>query len=205
MSKKKDHILDVAEALFANHGFEGTTTRAISEKAQVNIAMLSYYFGSKEKLLQASLDRYANAVFELLDKIRKEVPEPEERVKKWNIAYLDFAFNNPRPIIISSRERSLLNDRPEILENIENVTMQITNYVYETIEQGKKSGVFKDVDTYLTMHTLGKTIDTLIVEHVWIKRSMKIETQNSDELYPREFVDRIRNHLISLIEEYLIK
>ncbi len=205
MSKKKDHILDVAETLFANHGFEGTTTRAISEKAQVNIAMLSYYFGSKEKLLQASLDRYANAVFDLLDKIRKEIPDPAERVKRWNITYMEFAFKNPRPIIISSRERSLLNDRPDILDNIENVTKQITNYVHETIEQGKQSGAFKDVDTFLTMHTLAKTIDTLIVENVWIKRSMNIETSNSSELYPDEFVERVKKHMINLIDVYLIK
>ncbi len=49
---KEENILFCAEKLFAEKGFEGTSTREISKEANVNISMISYYFGSKEKLLQ---------------------------------------------------------------------------------------------------------------------------------------------------------
>ncbi len=48
---KKHIILEKAEALFAELGFSGTSVREIAKAADVNVAMISYYFGSKEKLL----------------------------------------------------------------------------------------------------------------------------------------------------------
>lgn len=46
-------ILDVAEQLFAEHGFEGTSLRDITQTAAVNLAAVNYHFGSKEGLFQA--------------------------------------------------------------------------------------------------------------------------------------------------------
>lgn len=50
-SDKQIHILDVAEKLIAKKGFEGTSIRDISSEANINVAMISYYFGSKEKMM----------------------------------------------------------------------------------------------------------------------------------------------------------
>ena len=50
---KQINILQIAEKQFAEHGFDGTSIRDISKEAKINIAMISYYFGSKEKLLEA--------------------------------------------------------------------------------------------------------------------------------------------------------
>ena len=50
-TKKQIQILDVAEELIAKKGFEGTSVRDISAKANINVAMISYYFGSKEKMM----------------------------------------------------------------------------------------------------------------------------------------------------------
>ena len=51
-SEKQIQILEVAEKLFAENGYDGTSIRHISKKAGINIAMISYYFGSKDKLLK---------------------------------------------------------------------------------------------------------------------------------------------------------
>src|SRR6478609_8294465 len=50
---KQVQIMETAEILFAEKGFNGTSVRDIAEKAHVNLAMISYYFGSKDKLLEA--------------------------------------------------------------------------------------------------------------------------------------------------------
>lgn len=49
--KKQINILNAAEELIAKKGFEKTTVREIAEKANVNVAMISYYFGSKEQMM----------------------------------------------------------------------------------------------------------------------------------------------------------
>ena len=53
----KDRILDAAESLFMEHGFEATSLRAITAAAGVNLASVNYHFGSKEVLFQAVLTR----------------------------------------------------------------------------------------------------------------------------------------------------
>lgn len=53
----KSKILDAAEELFMEHGFEATSLRLITTAAVVNLAAVNYHFGSKEELFQAVLTR----------------------------------------------------------------------------------------------------------------------------------------------------
>lgn len=53
----KERILDAAERLFASEGFHNTSLRAITGAAGVNLASVNYYFGSKESLMEAIVDR----------------------------------------------------------------------------------------------------------------------------------------------------
>lgn len=49
---KKELIKDVSLYLFSEKGFEATSIRQIAHALNINIAMISYYFGSKENLLE---------------------------------------------------------------------------------------------------------------------------------------------------------
>jgi AcrR family transcriptional regulator len=53
----REKLLDAAEALFMEHGFEATSLRAITAAADVNLAAVNYHFGSKEELFQSVLTR----------------------------------------------------------------------------------------------------------------------------------------------------
>jgi AcrR family transcriptional regulator len=53
----KQRILNAAEYLFSHEGFHGTSLRAITGKAAVNLASVNYHFGSKELLLEEVLKR----------------------------------------------------------------------------------------------------------------------------------------------------
>jgi len=59
-SSKRDRILDVAEALFAQRGFDGVTLRQIATGAGVDVALASYHFGKKLELFQAVFERRAS-------------------------------------------------------------------------------------------------------------------------------------------------
>ena len=47
-AETKERILDVAETLFMEHGYEATSLRAITAAADVNLAAVNHHFGSKE-------------------------------------------------------------------------------------------------------------------------------------------------------------
>jgi len=77
----KARILDAAESLFMEHGFEATSLRALTAAAGVNLAAVNYHFGSKEELFQAVLTRRLDPMnqdrLDLLTRLeRKSAPAP---------------------------------------------------------------------------------------------------------------------------------
>ena len=61
----KEKILDAAETLFADRGFDAVSLRDITDKADVTLALASYHFGTKEKLYEAVVERRATFLCEL--------------------------------------------------------------------------------------------------------------------------------------------
>lgn len=53
----KERLLDAAERLFADRGFEGASMRAVTQAAGASVSSANYHFGSKEELLGAVLRR----------------------------------------------------------------------------------------------------------------------------------------------------
>ena len=72
----KTRILDVAEGLFMEHGFEATSLRQLTSAAGVNLAAVNYHFGTKEELFQSVLTRRLDPMnqerIELLEKLERE-------------------------------------------------------------------------------------------------------------------------------------
>ena len=72
----KARILDAAERLFVEHGFEATSLRQLTAAAGVNLASVNYHFGSKEELFQAVLTRRLDPMnqerIELLTNLERE-------------------------------------------------------------------------------------------------------------------------------------
>lgn len=57
-SKTRERILDAAEQIFAERGFDGASMRNITAHAKVNLSVVYYYFKSKEDLLLAVFQKY---------------------------------------------------------------------------------------------------------------------------------------------------
>lgn len=70
-----DRLLDAAERLFAERGVDAVSLRAIMAAAGTNVAAVHYHFGSKERLIEALLDRHLHRIaqrrFALLDAAAK--------------------------------------------------------------------------------------------------------------------------------------
>jgi AcrR family transcriptional regulator len=69
--KAREAILAAARSEFGRRGFEGATLRSIAGEAEVDVALVAYYFGSKSELFVASLDLPVNPV-DLLTSILDE-------------------------------------------------------------------------------------------------------------------------------------
>lgn len=60
----RERILDAAERLFGERGFEVVSLRDITGLAGANVASVNYHFGSKDKLIDAVVERHAAPVNE---------------------------------------------------------------------------------------------------------------------------------------------
>ncbi len=77
----KQRILDAAERLFARDGYHATSLRSITTEAEANLAAVNYHFGSKESLLEATIDRRLRPLNEVrygqLDALLQKTEETE--------------------------------------------------------------------------------------------------------------------------------
>ena len=74
----KTRILDAAESLFMEHGFEATSLRSLTTAAGVNLAAVNYHFGTKEVLFQAVLTRRLDPMNQERIKLLKRVEREAE-------------------------------------------------------------------------------------------------------------------------------
>lgn len=77
----RQRILEAALEAFAEKGFDGASTREIAGRAGVQLGLLRYYFGSKQKLWQAAVDRAFGEINRGLD-----VAMPEARDEAGEVA-----------------------------------------------------------------------------------------------------------------------
>ncbi len=92
----KDRLLDAAEGLFAEKGFDGTSIREITSQAKCNLAAVNYHFGGKEKLYSEVFRRRMIAMRDVRIASIEEVmsqtdhePTLEELIRAFATAFLE--------------------------------------------------------------------------------------------------------------------
>lgn len=69
----RERLLDAAEKLFAERGFNAVSTRMITDEAEANSAAMHYHFGSKETLIRAIFERRLGPINETRERLIAEV------------------------------------------------------------------------------------------------------------------------------------
>jgi TetR/AcrR family transcriptional regulator len=91
----EEHIKAIARRVFIEKGYAATTTRDIAEAAETNVALINYYFRSKEKLFETIFQDVALSFFgSMFETLNKDIPlraKFEAIIDK----EVDFMFKNP--------------------------------------------------------------------------------------------------------------
>lgn len=201
MADKREHILMVAEKLFGENGFDGTSVRDIAHQANVNLAMISYYFGSKEKLLEALIEYRAS--FTTLQELNKdEVLTPIEKMDRVIDFYVDkimsnFCFHN---LMLQQGNNSR---SEEIRELIIDIKQKNFEQLKKIITDGQRKKFFrKEIDIELTIGTfMGAISQFTQARHYW-SRILHIEKDN-DEAYRKKMTPRLKSHLKQVLHAHL--
>lgn len=141
-------ILEAAAREFAAHGVAGARTDAIAREAQVNKALLYYYFKDKETLYGAVLDSafaaLKSSVFQVLD---SELP-PREKIIAYAGAYFDHIASNQLYPRLMQREmmRAREGQSPHIDKMVRKYIQPIFVRVSEVMRDGIATGDFRPVN-----------------------------------------------------------
>ncbi|MFI5134319.1 MAG: TetR family transcriptional regulator [Chitinophagales bacterium] len=154
MADKREQILEVAEDLFAQKGFEGTSVRELARKAKINVAMISYYFGSKERLFESLVEYRAGFMREKLQLInRDDAMDPMSKMERLIDFYVERITENNRFSRILHRELSL-QQRSEMHNAIADILLRNAHEIKRIIHEGIRKKVFRDIDSEMLIATL---------------------------------------------------
>lgn len=196
---KREDILDVAERLFAEHGFEAVSVREISKAADINIAMISYYFGSKEKLYEEVVHRKLISS-ELIVTFIEHHTSYQEKLFAIVDLFINKFFERRHFQNIIFREMAM-NQRTAMTELITTRVHQNFSVVYDVIEKGIKHKEFKKVDVELTVMTIIGVVKTYTTSGTIACKVLKIE--EVENVYTDKFKARLKKHLRELLTNHL--
>ncbi len=203
ITDKHIHILDKAEELFAGNGYEGTTVREIAQAAGVNVAMINYYFGSKEKLMQMLFQERMGGI-----KLRIEAVVSSRDIspfQKFDILidqYVERVFSRQSFYKVMFTEQ-VLQKNPGVLEAIGNYKREFMSLIEEVIAEGCRQDLFKSgVDIMILLNTMTGTVMQVLINEKYY-RDYHHYNGLTDEAFEATIKSNLSKHLKLLFKAIL--
>jgi AcrR family transcriptional regulator len=200
---KKEVIMNAAIALFAEKGFEGTSIRDLAAKADVNIAMINYYFGSKDKLFEALIEYKASYLRGKLEEINND--KSKSAIQKVDAVienYVERLLSQPHYHRII-HQALMLQQREEVHQHITQVFTKNTQLIKSIIEQGIKSKEFRKVDAELSIASMLGTINQLLLSKSMCRMLLN-QGKDYDPYNDAAFKKRLTLHIRQMMHAHLL-
>jgi len=195
-------ILYAAEKLFAEKGFAATSTRDIAKNAGVNVSMISYYFGSKEKLFEeifkVRMKEGQSFAIEIL-----ENPDLNEWEKLTKIVknYIKRVKNLPEfYTILQSVHTTEGVGNEQILTFLRASKIGYIKMYQRLLEEGFENKVFTKKPNFLFLHSV--IVGTVFYSKQGMNLYQEFSENKSDEFY-EIFYNNLTKNLITLLKDLL--
>lgn len=137
----EERIKEAARKVFTTKGFAAARTRDIAEEAGINLALLNYYFRSKEKLFELiMLENIQQFIRGIKEIIMEEETDLKDKIERISSFYIDMLIRNPDlPLFILSELRANpdhLADRLDIKD-----VLRKSQFFKQLAEKAKAQGV----------------------------------------------------------------
>ena len=157
--ERRKEILDVAEGLFVQKGFEGTSTNEILEKVGIARGTLYYHFKSKEDIMDGIIERYSNQMIGAAKAVASDKSLPVyERIFKL-VMSLNISSEGEQEILehIHNPQNLLMHQKIEKM-----ILVNVTPLLVSIIEDGIQQGLFDTPYPYQCMEMVITYINTIL-------------------------------------------
>jgi len=197
---KRASILEAAEKLFSELGYEGASTRQIAKEAGANMAMINYYFGSKEGVFMEIMGQRVSDFKHQLKEINEMDATVMEKLLLVVERYASRILCNLTFHKMMQRELSLP-QRPEMFSTIKSAMLENMLVIEGIITEGIEEGTFRKVDVRMLIATVMGTISNVAISPSKITSgtSLDINVKKDRKL----ITERLITHLKDLVTIYL--
>lgn len=180
---KQLEILQVAERLFTQMGFDGASVRDIAKEANINVAMISYYFGSKERLLEALIISRISSMKLQIENLFKENLSPFEKIDRLIELYITRMNKNRGMYQIIHFEISL-KKRAINCEAFNEVKKENLELLENVIKEGQQAGIFaKNINIAMIPPTIMGTYFHFQMNRTFYKEIFNLNTEDDFNHY----------------------
>ncbi|MFH1263992.1 MAG: TetR/AcrR family transcriptional regulator [Pseudomonadota bacterium] len=149
-------LKQAAAELFAEYGFDGTTTEMIARRAGVNKALINYYYRSKKELHLEIVETMLSSLREPLEGLKNLNLPPDEQLRRFIEIFAD--RHKVYPMLSTMLLRELLSGGEQISERCLPHFLFMMKYVADLLARGIRERVFRPVDPFLTHLSLIGTL-----------------------------------------------
>jgi AcrR family transcriptional regulator len=197
-ARTRTEILDVATREFADRGYNGARVDEIATKTRTTKRMIYYYFGSKEQLYIAVLERVYQQIRTAEQALNVDGLDPVDAIRR--IAELTFDHHQSHPdfirlVSIENIHHAEHIAKSDVLSRLANPALDVLGRI---LERGVVAGQFRDDVDALDVHMLISSYCVFRVanRHTW-------RTIFGRDLTDPAFRDRYRTMLGDLVVAYL--
>jgi AcrR family transcriptional regulator len=191
-------ILDAATAEFARHGLGGARVDRIARLAGANKRMLYYYFGAKEVLFLAVLERAYEHIRAQEQKLRLSDLAPADGVKRLVVFTWNYYLRHPEFVTLLNTENLHRAQHLKRSRKIRAMHSPLVATLSELLERGAQQGLFRRgvdaVQLYVSIAALG---------YFYLSNNHTLSTIfGRDLLAPKAKSQRLA-HIVALVQGYL--
>lgn len=203
LKDKKSHILQTAEKLFAEKGYDAATVREIADDAGVNLAMISYYFGSKEKMMESLFhERMIATKLRVEQLLNNDNISPFGKVEIMLDEYIKKVIQNQSFYKILLCEQ-VMKKNPAIILLLRELKLGYAAMFTELVKEGQRKKVFKkNVDVVLALSTMTGCVTQIIINKDHYTEFNDLQNFSEDELN-KNLHARLFDHLKNIFKTIL--
>ncbi len=196
----QERILQAAMDEFVVHGYDGARMERIVKGAGCNIRMAYHYFGGKEQLYLAALERVYSEIRRREKELQLNHLEPVEAMRRLVEFTFDHMLNHPEFTSLVRNENLMGGRMLSKSSKVAQETTPLVGIIQDILARGVHAGVFRQgVDP---MH-LYLSILSLSLVHISNRHTLSIIFQK--DLTDPEWIDERRRHAVDVILSYLDK
>jgi AcrR family transcriptional regulator len=147
----EEKILEASKGVFMKYGLYGSRMRDIADAANVNPALLHYYFSSKEKIFDKVFEGAMAKYFQQMAVFSDSSLPIKQRVLNYIDNIIDFYTEYPQMSMFIIKEISI---NPDLFKQKVNVVKNAKVSLIGLLEEGIKKGEIKKIDTALFLINL---------------------------------------------------